>query len=201
MGDTYRTVKSNSEGQFKDKGSRFLSFAFPVEDENEIKPIISEIRKKHHAARHCCFAWRLGAEVIRYRTVDDGEPSSTAGKPILGQLLSFDVTNTLVIVVRYFGGTLLGVPGLINAYKTAALNALENAEIVEKTIDSTLDITFPYTELNNVMKIVKNEKLNQTKADFDETCFIRIKVRKSDLPRVGEILGSLNDVQVKTIAE
>jgi|WetSurMetagenome_2_1015567.scaffolds.fasta_scaffold15120_4 uncharacterized YigZ family protein len=199
MVDTYKTVKSKSESQFKDKGSRFLSFVFPIENEGEVKSIISDIRKMHHGARHCCYAWRIGTEKIRYRTNDDGEPSSTAGKPILGQLLSLNLTNAMVVVVRYFGGTLLGVPGLINAYKSAASNALANAEIIEKFMELELRIIFTYSEMNNVMQIIKNEKLNQVKTDFDETCQVQVKVRKSESERVENLFKSLNGVTVKPI--
>jgi uncharacterized YigZ family protein len=134
MTDSYKTIKKESQGYFKDKGSKFLAFAFPVKSEEEIKEILTRLRKEHHSARHHCYAWRLGSEEITFRANDDGEPSSTAGKPILGQLLSFEVTNILIIVVRYFGGTLLGVSGLINAYKNAAADSLNNAEIIEKII-------------------------------------------------------------------
>jgi uncharacterized YigZ family protein len=200
MVDTYKTVKSKSEGQFKDKGSRFLSFVFPIESEDDVKPILSEIRKTHHSARHCCYAWRIGTEKIRYRTNDDGEPSSTAGKPILGQLLSLNLTNIMVVVVRYFGGTLLGVPGLINAYKSAATNALANAEIIEKITEVELQIIFTYSEMNNVMHLIKTEKLNQTKTDLDETCLVQLKVRKSESGRVGNLFKSLNGVAVKPVS-
>ncbi|MDP2112754.1 MAG: YigZ family protein, partial [Bacteroidota bacterium] len=130
MEDTYKTIEKPSEGLFKDKGSKFISFAFPVNSEDEIKDIVQSIKKEHHSARHHCYAWRLGADHLHFRANDDGEPSSTAGKPILGQIQSFDLTNILIVVVRYFGGTLLGVSGLINAYRSAALDAINQAEIV-----------------------------------------------------------------------
>jgi uncharacterized YigZ family protein len=199
MVDTYKTVKSKSEGQFKDKGSRFISFVFPVKSEDEIKPIVSEIRKAHHSARHCCYAWRIGTEKIRYRTNDDGEPSSTAGKPILGQILSLNLTNTLIVVVRYFGGTLLGVPGLINAYKFAASDALANAEIVEKFMEYELKVIFAYPEMNNVMHIIKTEKLNQIKTDLNDTCLIQLSVRKSESDRIVDLFKSLNGVTVEPV--
>ena len=135
MEDTYKTIEKPSEGLFKDKGSKFISFAFPVDNEEEIKEIVQSIKKEHHSARHHCYAWRLGADQLLFRANDDGEPSSTAGKPILGQIQSFDLTNILIVVVRYFGGTLLGVSGLINAYRNAALDAINQAEIVEKLVE------------------------------------------------------------------
>ena len=142
MNDTYKTIEDTRRRIFKDKGSKFYAFAFPVKTEDEIKEIIAGLKKEHHSARHHCYAWRLGTEEITYRANDDGEPSSTAGKPILGQLLSFDVTNMLVVVVRYFGGTLLGASGLINAYRTAAASALKNAKIETKIIRMQISTPF-----------------------------------------------------------
>src|SRR5680860_1427595 len=148
MDDTYKTIEQPVEGYFKDKGSKFYAFAFPVNHENDIKEILTRIKKEHHSARHHCYAWRLGTEKITFRANDDGEPSSTAGKPILGQLQSFGVTNILIVVVRYFGGTLLGVSGLISAYRNAAANALNNADIQTKIIERYFDLQFTYNELN-----------------------------------------------------
>jgi uncharacterized YigZ family protein len=199
MDDTYKTIKEKSEGLFKDKGSRFISFAYPVASEEEVKSILQEIKKSHHSARHHCYAWRIGTEKIRFRSNDDGEPSSAAGKPILGQLLSFELTNILIVVVRYFGGTLLGVSGLINAYKTAAADAIINAEIIEKTIESEFEITFTYNQLNDVMQIIKNENLNQVKTDFNEICLIRVSVRKSESDRIWNIFKSFYGITIKSI--
>jgi len=160
VNDSYKTIKAKSEGLFKDKGSKFLSYAFPVETEEEIKEILIQIKKEHHSARHHCYAWRLGTEEITFRANDDGEPSSTAGKPILGQLLSFELTNILVVVVRYFGGTLLGTGGLINAYRTAAAEAIKNAKTVTRVVEDKFTLKFTYNEMNDVMQIIKQENLN-----------------------------------------
>lgn len=199
MEDTYNTIELNSEGYFKDKGSKFYSYAFPVQSEEKIKYLISELKKEHHSARHHCYAWRLGTEEITFRTNDDGEPSSTAGKPILGQLLSFDVTNILVVVVRYFGGTLLGVSGLINAYRTAAAEALKNAEILTKTIEKKYELHFQYNVLNDVMNIIKNENLNVVTTKFEEDCRLIFSVRKSEVEKAEEIFKNFYGVEIKTI--
>ncbi|MEZ5103034.1 MAG: YigZ family protein [Draconibacterium sp.] len=201
MTDSYKTIKKESLGYFKDKGSKFLAFAFPVKSEEEIKEILTRLRKEHHSARHHCYAWRLGSEEITFRANDDGEPSSTAGKPILGQLLSFEVTNILIIVVRYFGGTLLGVSGLINAYKNAAADALNNAEIIEKIIEKTFQLDFTYNELNDVMQIIKNENLNILKTQFEEKCRLWFSVRKSDAERINQIFSNFYGVSIQTKSE
>jgi len=201
MTDSYKTIKKESLGYFKDKGSKFLAFAFPVKSEEEIKEILTRLRKEHHSARHHCYAWRLGSEEITFRANDDGEPSSTAGKPILGQLLSFEVTNILIIVVRYFGGTLLGVSGLINAYKNAAADVLNNAEIIEKIIEKTFQLDFTYNELNDVMQIIKNENLNILKTQFEEKCRLWFSVRKSDAERINQIFSNFYGVSIQTKSE
>ena len=177
MEDTYKTIAKPSEGLFKDKGSKFMSFAFPVDSEDEIRNIIQVLRKEHHSARHHCYAWRLGYDKSVFRANDDGEPSSTAGKPILGQIQSFDLTNILIVVVRYFGGTLLGVSGLINAYRNAASDAILQAEIVEKLVEKQLLIEFDYSVLNEVMKIFKEEKLTQNEPQFDLRCQLKTQIR------------------------
>jgi uncharacterized YigZ family protein len=166
--DTYKTIITTTEGLFKDRGSRFISFAIPVETEEEIKKHISELKKKHHDACHHCYAYQLGYDKSAYRANDDGEPSGTAGKPIFGQIQSKDLTNVLVVVVRYFGGTLLGVSGLINAYKTAAKEALDCANILTKTVNDVYEITFDYLVMNDVMKIIKDYKLEILKQDFEK---------------------------------
>src|SRR5665647_1118221 len=150
--DTYKTIKSTSQGIYKEKGSRFLAFAFPVSDQEEIKPIIDKIRKEHHEARHHCYAYMIGHDRTIWRVNDDGEPSGTAGRPILGQINSFRLTNILIVVSRYFGGTLLGVSGLINAYRSASASAIKNAEIIECTLQEIYEITYPYVSMNDVMK-------------------------------------------------
>lgn len=196
MTDLYKTIEQAGTGYFKDKGSKFYSFAFPVQTEEEIKEILARIKKEHHSARHHCYAWRLGTETIHFRANDDGEPSSTAGKPILGQLQSFNVTNILVIVVRYFGGTLLGVSGLINAYKTAAADVLNNSVIIEKTIEKEYCIDFTYNELNDVMQIVKQENLNVIKTQFEEKCRLYFSVRKSEVEKVIQIFSQIYGVRI-----
>jgi uncharacterized YigZ family protein len=179
LSDNYITIKSASEGIFRDKGSRFLAFAYPLTDIEEIKPILDNLRKEHHEARHHCFAYMLGNERTVFRSSDDGEPSGTGGKPILGQINSFGLTNILIVVVRYFGGTLLGVSGLINAYRSAAAEAIRNAEIIECTLNEFYNITYPYNSMNDVMKILKEEQIDQTDQVFDLSCSIRISFRAS----------------------
>ena len=195
--DSYNTIEKESHGYFKDKGSKFYSYAFPFQTEKEVKEIITGLKKEHHGARHFCYAWRLGTENIRFRANDDGEPSSTAGKPILGQLQRFNVTNTLVVVVRYFGGTLLGVSGLINAYRNAATDALKNADILEKLIEKRFKISFTYNELNNVMKIIKQENYNIISTDFKESCSLIFSVRKSETENTKRIFNNLYKIQFK----
>ena len=199
MEDTYKTIEKPSEGLFKDKGSKFISLAFPANSEEEIKEIVQSIKKEHHSARHHCYAWRLGADQLHFRVNDDGEPSSTAGKPILGQIQSFDLTNILIVVVRYFGGTLLGVSGLINAYRSAALDAINQAEIVEKLVEEWLLVEFDYGAMNEVMKIFKDEKLPQTDPQFDLRCSIKTHIRLSELNRIEEALINIEGVKVSCI--
>jgi len=196
MKDSYKTIEKESHGYFKDKGSKFYAFAFPVKNENEIKKILTGLKKEHHSARHYCFAWRMGTEEIQFRTNDDGEPSSTAGKPILGQLQSFDVTNILIVVIRYFGGTLLGVTGLINAYRNAAADALKNAKIKTKLIETIIQLNFTYNELNEVMHITKKEGLNILKTQFEEKCQLTFAVRKSEAIRIEEIFTNFYGVEI-----
>lgn len=191
MNDTYKTISTSGEGIFKDKGSKFLAYAFHVESEKEIKEILAQIRKEHHSARHHCYAWRIGNRNPSYRANDDGEPSSTAGKPILGQLLSYDLTNVLVIVVRYFGGTLLGTSGLINAYRSATVTALQNADIDIRTIEELITIQFSYPEMNPVMQVIKQENLNVVKTIFELNCQVDITVRESEANKIAEIFSSI----------
>lgn len=200
MEDTFKTIEKPSEGYFKDKGSKFLAYAFPVNSEEEIKELITRIKKEHHSARHHCYAWRLGSEELQFRANDDGEPSSTAGKPILGQLQSFGVTNVLLIVVRYFGGILLGASGLINAYRTAAADALNNATIKIQLIERFFEVQFNYENLNDVMLIIKQENLNVVKTQFEESCRLVFSVKKSDAQRVEKIFENFYGVDIKTKA-
>jgi uncharacterized YigZ family protein len=191
--DTYKTLASPSSGLYKEKGSRFVSLAIPVSRQEEIKQIIDKIRKENHEATHHCYAYMLGHERIKWRVNDDGEPSGTAGKPILGQINSFGLTNILIVVSRYFGGTLLGVSGLINAYRTAAASAIQNAEIIEGTMLCYYEIKYPYNSMNDVMRIIKEENLGQSKQSFDLECSIvlnfRISVKEKILNRLSRIDG------------
>ena len=178
--DEYQTVTGTSEGLYKEKGSKFLAFVFPVKNEDEVKEILQELRKSHHDARHHCYAWAFGPKRDQYRTNDDGEPSGTAGKPIFGQILSFNVTDILIVVIRYFGGTKLGVSGLINAYRQAAKEALDVAVIEVKTIQKIIRIAFEYPLMNDVMRIIKETEpliLNQT---FELSCSMELSIRESD---------------------
>ncbi|SEG56358.1 IMPACT family protein [Sphingobacterium lactis] len=189
--DTYRTIDEPSEGIFRDKGSKFIAYAYPFKDENSIKDIIAELKSLHPKARHHCWAYRLTPDRTVFRVNDDGEPSGTAGRPILNMLLSMDVTNIMVVVVRYFGGTLLGVPGLINAYKTATQEALEAATIVEKTVNDVYEVAFDYMQMNDVMRIVKDSDLQVLSQDFDTNCKITFEIRKL---QVNEVIGRLEKV-------
>ena len=196
MEDTYKTIAQPAEALFKDKGSKFLAYAYPVQGEEQIREHIQHLKKEHHSARHHCYAWRLGADKTLSRANDDGEPSSTAGKPILGQIQSFDLTDVLIVVVRYFGGTLLGVSGLINAYRESARLVLQEAEIVEKLVEDTLIVTFDYGVMNDVMKVFKEENLEQTVSDFDLRCTLKTLVRKRESARVCERLRKIEGVRV-----
>lgn len=197
MVDSFLTIEKPAEGQYKDKGSKFLAFAFPVETEDEIKEHVRQLKKEHFAARHHCYAWRLGADKTRFRTNDDGEPSSTAGKPILGQIVRLGLSNILLVVVRYFGGTLLGVSGLINAYREAAADVLSNSAIVEKLVEVNFLVHFEYPQMNPVMKIFKEENLVQKENKFELICSIKTSVRKNEVERVMEKF--MNIEGVKTI--
>lgn len=172
--DIYKTIKGNAEGIFRDRGSRFLAYAYPVTELEEIKPILDQLRKEHHDARHHCFAYMLGNERAIFRSNDDGEPSGTGGRPILGQINSYGLTNILIVVVRYFGGTLLGVSGLLIAYRSAAENAIQNSEIIECTLKDYYEIKYPYTSMNDVMKIIKEEDISQSDQLFETVCSINI---------------------------
>ena len=196
MEDTYKTISQSSEGIYKEKGSKFISLAYPVTSEDQIREIVQFIKKEHHSARHHCYAWRLGHEKLHFRANDDGEPSSTAGKPILGQIQSFDLTNILIVVVRYFGGTLLGVSGLINAYRNAALDAINQAEIIELLVEQHLWIEFNYSAMNEVMKIFKDEKLPQLDPHFDLNCRIRTQIRLNELVRIEEGFNKIEGLKI-----
>lgn len=195
--DTYRTIKGSTEGVFRDKGSKFIAYAYPFANETELKPILAKLRAEHTKARHFCWAFRLGQDRSVFKLNDDGEPSGTAGRPILNALLSADVTNILIVVVRYFGGTLLGVPGLINAYKSATVEALQAAEIVAQTVNDVYEVTFDYLEMNAVMRIMKEEELKLLAQDFDTRCMIKFEVRKTNLNQVLSKLGKINELSLK----
>ena len=197
MADFYLTITAASEGLFKDKGSRFLAFAYPVESEDEIKEHIQSLKKLHHSARHHCFAWNLGVSGEHFRINDDGEPSYTAGKPIFGQIRHFNLTNILIVVVRYFGGTLLGVSGLINAYGKAAANAIQNATIVEKLVETTFWVEFSYLQMNSVMKLFKDKNLPQKITEFDLVCRIQTSIRESEAESIIELFNEIPDVRLR----
>jgi uncharacterized YigZ family protein len=177
--DFFLTIASPEEGLYKEKGSKFIALAYPVATEEEVKELLATNRKQYYDARHHCFAYMLGETGQHYRANDDGEPSHSAGDPILGQIRSRNLTNILVIVVRYFGGTKLGVSGLVQAYRTAAADALDKAEVIEKIISAQLTIRFSYDWMNAVMKLVKDYEMNILSQDFTGACLIKVSVRKS----------------------
>lgn len=179
--DHYRTLSGPSSSMYKVKGSKHFAFAYPVSDETEVKQILADLRKEHHSARHHCYAFRLGADGANYRANDDGEPSNSAGKPILGQLEHFELSQTLIVVVRYFGGTKLGVGGLIDAYRTAARAAILAGEIIEKQVMQSLCVHFEYAAINEVMKLFKDLDLPQENPVFDLQCRINTHIRLSEL--------------------
>ncbi|TXD67945.1 IMPACT family protein [Aequorivita lipolytica] len=198
--DTYKTIlKPSAEALFKEKGSKFFGYAFPVSSEEDVKEHIESLKKQHHSARHWCYAWQLGKSYEHYRANDDGEPSNSAGMPIYGQLQSFDVTNILIVVVRYFGGTKLGVGGLIQAYKTTAQMALENCRIVRRTIDETFLLKFEYPEMNTVMRIIKDEDIKLVNQKMELNCEFEISVRKKEAERVFELFKNTYKVTIKRL--
>lgn len=190
--DTYKTIQELSEGVYRDKGSKFIAYLYPLISENDIKDIITALKAEHPKARHHCWAFRLSPDRTVFRLNDDGEPSGTAGRPILNTLLSNELTNVLAVVVRYFGGTLLGVPGLINAYKSATVEAVKNAKIIEKTVNSVFRIEFGHSQMNEVMKIVKEEDLKISNQNFDLNCSFLLEIRQS---QVNKVLGKLEKVE------
>lgn len=195
--DTYRTIiKPSEEVLLKEKGSKFFGYAFPVTSEEQTKEILDNLKKEHHTARHWCYAWQLGMHYEHYRANDDGEPSNSAGMPIYGQLQAFDVTNIIVVVVRYFGGTKLGVGGLIQAYRETAKMALEASGMVERTIDSNFSISFPYSELNTVMRIIKSENLRITSQKQLLDCTFHLAVRKKEADRIFELFENTYKVTI-----
>lgn len=198
--DTYKTIsKPTEEILFKDKNSKFFGFAFPVTSEEAIKHHLIHLKKQHYSARHWCYAWQLGTDTIRYRANDDGEPNNSAGMPIYGQIQSFNLTNILIVVVRYFGGVKLGVGGLINAYRTAAQYTLEESNIEEKLITIDYIIKCNYKNLNTVMRIVKERQLNITNQKMELRCDIFISVRRSESESVFAVFNSLHEIEIKQV--
>ncbi|MFN0728964.1 IMPACT family protein [Polaribacter gochangensis] len=198
--DSYKTIeKPSEETLFKDRNSKFFGYAFPVLNEDDIKNALEELKKKHHAARHFCYAWQLGTETISYRANDDGEPNNSAGMPIYGQIQSFEVTNILIVSVRYFGGTKLGVGGLINAYKNSAQLALEASIIVGKTIDVHFQISFGYELMNTVMRIIKEKQINIVSQTLELDCQYIISVRKNEADAIFEIFTNMYKVEIKKL--
>ncbi len=195
--DTYKTIKTTSEGIFRDKGSKFIGYVYPIINETEVKELVTKLRTEHAKARHFCWALRLSPNRSVFKLNDDGEPSGTAGRPILNTLLSADVTNVLVVVVRYFGGTLLGVPGLINAYKSATIEALNTNEIITKTVNDIYQVNFDYLAMNDVMRIVKDEQLQLIEQEFDTKCMLKFEVRKGNLNTVMGKLEKIEAIEIK----
>jgi len=194
--DTYLTIDASAEGLYKEKGSRFIALAFPVRSEAEVKDILSELRRSYHDARHHCYAYVLGYDKSTFRINDDGEPSGTAGKPIYGQILSSDLTNVLIVVIRYFGGILLGVSGLIRAYKLAAKDAIDKAKIVEKTVNDVYTIAFDYNAMNQVMKCLKEYEVAFINQQFDLSSSITFSVRKKFSDKIYETLKKVEDLKI-----
>lgn len=194
--DSYKTIKSLSEAVYKDKGSRFLAFAYPVTTADEALQIVRNIKKQYHDARHHCFAYKLGISDDNYRVNDDGEPSGTAGKPILGQIVSHNLSDIIIVVVRYFGGVLLGTGGLIQAYKTASAEAIKNAQLIEKTVTSTIHLRFSYEILSTVMRKVKELDLQILEQNFAESCKLVVGVRLSQLSEIQNVLEGIYGLQL-----
>lgn len=196
--DTYRTLDIPSEEVlYKEKNSKFFGYAFPISSEEQAKDFLDNLRKQHHSARHWCYAFQLGTEKIHFRANDDGEPSNSAGMPIYGQIQSFEITNVLVVVVRYFGGVKLGVGGLISAYRTAAQMALEASEIVEKTIDIHYLVSFDYKNMNKVMRVIKEKNLDIVSQKMEMSCEIELKTRKKNAEMVFDIFSNLYEISIK----
>ena len=196
MDDSYKTIENIAEGYITERKSKFISYVIPIETEDEVKEILEEYRKKYYNARHVCWAYMLGETREEFRSNDDGEPSGTAGRPILGQINSFELTNVLIIVIRYFGGTLLGTGGLIKAYKEAAAAAIENAKIVEKTIDDTFVLHFEYPLLNEVMRVLNQYEEVSWTQNFTETCEMEVVIRQSQSQLLSKALSAIYGVTV-----
>lgn len=195
--DIYKTIKAPSESLYKEKGSKFIGYAFPISSEDEIKERIGELKLIHPQSRHFCYAFMLKPDSSHYRASDDGEPSGTAGAPILGQIRSNGLTNTLIVVARYFGGTKLGVSGLITAYKTTAAEALQNASIIEKTIDDYFLVRFTYEQTGDVMRILGNEMVNIREQTFEMDCLVEFSIRKTKSKMITAQLNKISTLEVK----
>ncbi len=200
--DAYKTiVKPSEETLFKDRGSKFLGYAYPIQNEDEVKPIIDNLKIQHHKARHWCYAWQIGVEDFQYRVNDNGEPNNSAGQPIYGQILSKQVTNILVVIVRYFGGTKLGVGGLVNAYKTSAQMALESSKIITKTINVHFKLFFEYPQMNTVMRIVKELNLKIIQQKMELKCEFTISIRKSEAKKVKLAFEGIKGIRIENIKQ
>ena len=197
--DTYKTIAAPSEGLYKEKGSKFLAFAYPVRTIEEVKGHLEQLRKDYFDARHHCYAYILGPRKDAFRANDDGEPSGTGGRPIHGQLVSADLTDTLIVVVRYFGGILLGASGLANAYKTAARDAIDHATVIEKTIDTRYRLGFAYETMNDVMRILKEYDLKPEKQDFNLDCSLEVAIRQSQSVRFYDAVANLRTVHIEVL--
>lgn len=197
--DTYKTLAAPSEGLYKEKGSKFLAFAYPVRTLDEVKTHLDQLRKDYFDARHHCYAYILGPRKDAFRANDDGEPSGTGGRPIHGQLLSADLTDTLIVVVRYFGGILLGASGLANAYKTAARDAIDHATIVERTIDCRYRLSFAYEAMNDVMRILKDFDLKPEQPHYDLQCSLEVGIRQSLSVRFYDAVQNLRTVKIDVL--
>ncbi len=191
MKDTFKTIKATGEGYYTEKRSKFLAFAHPVTSADEAMEIVKQYRKKYYDARHVCYAYMLGADQLEFRANDDGEPSSTAGKPILGQINSNDLTDILIVVVRYYGGVNLGTSGLIVAYRTAAADAIEHCEVEERLVEEVVSYSFTYPMMNDVMRIVKDMNPRIVSQNFDNTCEIKLAIRKSEAENLKNRLKKL----------
>lgn len=198
--DTYKTISIKSIGElFKDKNSKFYGYAYPVNSESDIKKCLESTKKEHHLARHWCYAYQLGTEKIIYRANDDGEPNNSAGMPIYGQIQSFEVTNILVIVVRYYGGMKLGVSGLINAYRTSAQLALKEAIIIEKTINRHFSLKFEYKNLSKVLRMLKENQVEILNQILEINCLLEISVRKSNSLKIFELFQNFYGVEIREL--
>ncbi|MCB9361465.1 MAG: YigZ family protein [Flavobacteriales bacterium] len=199
MADSYFTIKKPSEGIYKEKGSKFIAFAYPIYSEEDFKEHLSQLKKDYHDARHHCYAFKIGLTENEYRYSDDGEPNNSAGKPIYGQLLSSNITNVAIIVIRYFGGTKLGVGGLITAYKEAAKDAITNAKIVKRTVNHYYKIKFDYPVMSDVMNFIKLNNLNVTNQVFENSCLIEFNIRTQEAEQIINELEKIEDVRIEFV--